>query len=220
MEGHSVGRKRKPFTKVCSSRKLICRRPLVSGLHYDRAPRPVACTPCCMPASARRTPILGLLVLLAACAASASPTEVAADTADAAQADKGLSGVASRIVELTNAARSKAGLSALRANAKLTEAAQLHAEQMARSSRLAHEWSGARYPKPEDRLAAAGYQWSAYAENIAMGQRNPAEAMDSWMHSSAHKANILHKTATEIGVGIARDAGGQPYYVQVFGRPR
>ena len=173
-----------------------------------------------MAVSVRRAPVVWLLVFLAACAASPSPTEVAAQNADAAQAGKGQSGVASSIVELTNAARAKAGLSALRANAKLTEAAQLHADQMARSGRLAHEWSGARYPKPEDRLAAAGYQWSAYAENIAMGQRNAAEAMDSWMHSSGHKANILHKTATEIGVGIARDSSGQPYYVQVFARPR
>jgi len=91
---------------------------------------------------------------------------------------------------------------------------------MARLGRLEHVLSGGRYPRPEDRLAAAGYQWSAYAENIAMGQSTPAAAMDSWMHSSGHRANILKTNVTEIGVGFARDSAGRPYYVQVFGRPQ
>ena len=79
----------------------------------------------------------------------------------------------------------------LRADSRLMQAAQLHADQMARLGRLEHVLSGAQYPRPEDRLAAAGYQWSAYAENIAMGQSSAAAAMDSWMHSSGHRANIL-----------------------------
>lgn len=130
------------------------------------------------------------------------------------------SGVASTIVQLTNAERSNAGLPALRSSSRLMEAAQLHADQMARLGRLEHVLSGAQYPRPEDRLAAAGYQWSSYAENIAMGQRSAAAAMDSWMHSSGHRANILSTSVSEIGVGYARDSAGRPYYVQVFGRPR
>jgi uncharacterized protein YkwD len=100
------------------------------------------------------------------------------------------------------------------------EAAQLHADQMARLGRLEHVLSGGRYPKPEDRLAAADYQWSSYAENIAMGQTSAAGVMDSWMRSSGHRANILSPNNTEIGIGFARDSRGRPYYVQVFGRPR
>ena len=100
------------------------------------------------------------------------------------------------------------------------QAAQLHADQMARAGRLEHVLSGGQYPRPEDRLAAAGYQWSAYAENIAMGQSTPAAVMDSWMRSSGHRANILSTSVTEIGIGFARDSAGRPYWVQVFGRPR
>jgi uncharacterized protein YkwD len=132
----------------------------------------------------------------------------------------GSSTIVSTIVQMTNAERSNAGLPALRASSRLNEAAQLHADQMARLNRLAHDIPGAQYPRPEDRLAAAGYQWSAYAENIAMGQSTAAAAMDSWMRSSGHRANILSTNVTEIGVGVARDSAGRPYYVQVFGRPR
>jgi uncharacterized protein YkwD len=157
-----------------------------------------------------------LLVLASACATPASPTEVA----EAPAAGGGASAIANTLVQLTNAERSNAGLAALRASSRLMEAAQLHADQMARLGRLEHVLSGAQYPRPEDRLAAAGYQWSSYAENIAMGQTTAAAAMDSWMRSSGHRANILSTSNTEIGIAFARDSAGRPYYVQVFGRPR
>ena len=164
-----------------------------------------------------RALVFWLLVLASACATPASPTEMP-ETPEAPAG--GVSATASTIVQLTNAERSNAGLPALRISGQLMEAAQLHADQMARLGRLEHVLSGAQYPRPEDRLAAARYQWSAYAENIAMGQSTPAAAMDSWMRSSGHRANILSTSVTEIGIGFARDSAGRPYYVQVFGRPR
>lgn len=169
-----------------------------------------------MSRSFRRAPAVWVLVLASACATPASPTEVA----EAPAAGGGVSAVSSTIVQLTNVERSKAGLFALRASERLMQAAQWHADQMARAGRLEHVLSGGQYPRPEDRLAAAGYQWSAYAENIAMGQSTPAAAMDSWIRSSGHRANILSTSVTEIGIGFARDSAGRPYYVQVFGRPR
>jgi uncharacterized protein YkwD len=156
-----------------------------------------------------------MLLLASACATPASPTEVP-DPPEAG----GTSEVANAIAQQTNAERSNAGVPALRASGRLNQAAQLHADQMARLGRLDHVLSGAQYPRPEDRLAAAGYQWSSYAENIAMGQTSAAAVMDAWMHSSGHRANILSTNVTEIGVGFARDSAGRPYYVQVFGRPR
>ncbi len=120
---------------------------------------------------------------------------------------------------LTNAERSRAGLAAYRQNGQLMQAAQLHADQMASLARMDHVLPGARYPNPADRLAAAGYRWSAYAENVAMGQRSPAEVLGSWMQSSGHRGNILSGTLTEMGAGYATDSAGRAYWVQVFGRP-
>jgi uncharacterized protein YkwD len=39
------------------------------------------------------------------------------------------------------------------------------------------------------------------------------------MNSSGHRANILNSNFTEIGVGVAKDKNGTPYWVQMFINP-
>jgi len=160
----------------------------------------------------RRGALVWLLVLASGCASPASPTEVAAGG--------GANGITGSIVDLTNSERSNAGIGPLRVSAQLMQAAQIQADQMVRLGRMEHELSGAQYPKPADRLAAVGYNWQTYGENIAMGQTSAAAVMDSWMHSSGHRANILNGAFREIGVGYARDSAGRPYYAQVFATSR
>jgi uncharacterized protein YkwD len=127
--------------------------------------------------------------------------------------------VAADVVQLTNVERSHHRRSALRANPRLMRAAQLQADQMAQASHMAHVLPDARYPRTEDRIAAANYRWRMLGENVAFGQANPARVLDSWMHSRGHRTNILNSTFTEMGAGYAVDRTGRPYYVQVFGRP-
>ena len=122
-----------------------------------------------MSRSFRRGSVVWLLVLASACATPASPTEMP----EAPAAERRSSALATTIVQLTNAERSKRRPPALRAS------------QPADAGRAAPRRSdGASGPPrtrpvrraisaPEDRLAAAGYQWSSYAENIAMGQSRP-----------------------------------------------
>ena len=128
--------------------------------------------------------------------------------------------VAEEVVRYTNDARVRNGLPALRANSRLTEAARIHAEQMAAAERLAHTISGARYPAMQDRLAAVGYAYMQAAENVAWNQRSAQAVVNTWMNSSGHRANILDPGLTEIGAAMARSARGEPYWIQVFGRPR
>jgi uncharacterized protein YkwD len=118
---------------------------------------------------------------------------------------------------LTNAERERAGLPRFTLSPFLMRAAQLHADQMASLGQMAHVLPGARYPDPEDRLAAVGYRWQAYAENVAYGPGSPASAITSWMGSSGHRANILNPGLKELGTAIAHGSDGRPYYVQVFG---
>jgi uncharacterized protein YkwD len=127
--------------------------------------------------------------------------------------------VAAEVIDLTNGQRADRGRVPLRANPRLMRAAQMHAEQMARARRLAHDLPDAAYPHTEDRLSAARYQWEMYGENVAQGQSSAAEAMRGWMRSPGHRHNILHAAFTEVGTGYAVDGAGQPYFVQVFGRP-
>ncbi|MEU8617913.1 sigma-70 family RNA polymerase sigma factor [Streptomyces sp. NPDC048623] len=120
---------------------------------------------------------------------------------------------AQQVIDLTNAERAKAGCGPVTANTLLTRAAQGHSDDMAARNFFDHtNPDGA---DPGDRVTAAGYRWSTYGENIAKGQRTPAEVMDAWMNSPGHRANILNCSFKEIGIGI-HDAGG-PYWTQVFG---
>ncbi len=154
-----------------------------------------------------------LFVLASGCSSPASPTGMEADGAPASAA-------ANEIASLTNAERRQAGLAPLTVSPLLTRAAQLHADQMASTGQMAHVLPGVPYPEPQDRLAAVGYRWQAYAENVAYGQGSPASALAAWMGSSGHRANILNPGLTEIGAALARGSDGRPYYVQVFGNPR
>jgi len=121
------------------------------------------------------------------------------------------------VVELTNAEREKAGLAPLKPNTRLFEAARGHAANMAAQDKLEHELDG---KTPSERITAASYRWSRNGENIAWGPPTPKEVVAGWMDSPAHKANILNEEFTEIGVGVARNAKGERYWVQVFGAPR
>ena len=130
-----------------------------------------------------------------------------------------VSEVATAIVDLTNAQRRQSGLATLTVNARLTQAAQIQADQMVRAGLLAHVLPNATYPRPEDRLDAVSYDWEVFAENLASGQPTPAAAVTDWMRSSGHRDNILNRSITEMGAGYARDSNGRAYWAQVFGRP-
>ncbi|MFE0651992.1 CAP domain-containing protein [Streptomyces sp. NPDC059534] len=129
------------------------------------------------------------------------------------QHDTGQSSAADKVIALVNAERAKAGCGALTANATLNKAAQGHSDDMAARDFFDHtnpDGAG-----PGERVTAAGYPWSTYGENIAMGQSTPEQVMESWMNSPGHRANILNCDFKEIGIGIHTSGG--PYWTQVFG---
>ncbi|MGW0121205.1 CAP domain-containing protein [Streptomyces sp. NPDC003327] len=118
------------------------------------------------------------------------------------------------VVALANAERAKAGCRPLRSEKRLRSAAQGHADDMAARGYYQHDSPEGR--DAGDRIRAAGYRWSTWAENIHRGPRTPARAMEDWMESSGHRANILNCSFDEIGVGVALTANG-PWWVQNFG---
>ena len=65
-------------------------------------------------------------------------------------------------------------------------------------------------------LKSFDFSYSAAGENIAKGQQSPAQVMSSWMNSAGHRQNILSSNYTDIGVGVAKDANGAIYWVQMF----
>lgn len=108
---------------------------------------------------------------------------------------------------LLNKERAKRGLPALVEDRQLEVAAQRHAEDMGRRNFFAH-----RNPdglSPGQRIEAAGFRGRTTGENIywASGghDASPSGAVDGWMHSPGHKANILRRSFTRVGTGIGYD---------------
>ncbi|MFE5793067.1 CAP domain-containing protein [Streptomyces sp. NPDC056503] len=118
------------------------------------------------------------------------------------------------VIALANAERDRAGCGPLRAEARLAKAAQRHADDMAARDYYAHDDPEGR--DGGDRISATGYSWSAWGENIHKGPKTPQRAMDDWMDSPAHRANILNCSFHDIGVGVTLTADG-PWWVQDFG---
>ena len=56
-----------------------------------------------------------------------------------------------------------------------------------------------------------------YGENLARGYNSAASAVDGWMNSPTHRANILDTTLVTVGIAIYEDASGKLYWAQEFG---
>ena len=162
----------------------------------------------------KRTSALFFAVLVSGCSSLSIPVPVSADGGGAS------GNVATDIVRYTNDARAANGAPALASNPRLMEAARIHAEQMASFQRMEHTISGAKYPTMQSRLEAAGYTYWSAAENIAWNVADARRAVDGWMNSPGHRANILDAQLSEMGAAVARSAKGETYWIQVFGRPR
>lgn len=121
------------------------------------------------------------------------------------------------IVKLVNAERSKAGLPALTKNSDLCRVARLKSEDMIARGYFAH--TSPTYGSPFDMMESFGFRFTAAAENIAYGQRTPADVMRAWMNSPGHRSNILSANVSEIGVGVAANPSGVLYWTQMFIRP-
>ena len=130
------------------------------------------------------------------------------------QVSAGQSSMTSQVVNLVNSERAAQGLTALQKDSRLAALAQQKAEDMAKNQYFSH--TSPTYGSAFDMLKAAGYSYKTAGENIAMGQKSAASVMDGWMHSSGHRANILHTSYEKIGVGYAVSADGMPYWVQIF----
>ncbi|WP_318211503.1 CAP domain-containing protein [Streptomyces sp. SJL17-1] len=121
------------------------------------------------------------------------------------------------VVALANAEREKAGCGPLRSESHLRTAAQGHADDM--SARGYYEHADPEGRDAGDRMTGVGYTWSTWGENIHRGPKTPARAMEDWMDSPGHRANILNCSFKDIGVGVTLTANG-PWWVQNFGARR
>lgn len=120
------------------------------------------------------------------------------------------------ILDRTKAERKRAGLPAYQVDPTLMKLARDHSATMARLDQLGHDLEGKSFDK---RIKESGYRFTGAGENVAQGQRTAEQALESWMKSPGHKANILNERFTRIGIGFAASKTGSPYYTLVFATP-
>ncbi|UPK41853.1 serine protease [Paenibacillus pabuli] len=106
---------------------------------------------------------------------------------------------AAQVVKLVNAERAKAGLGALASDALLDKVAVAKVKDMSNNNYFDHQ--SPTYGSPFDMMKQFGVTYSYAGENIAKGQKTPQEVVTAWMNSEGHRANILSKNFTKIGVG-------------------
>jgi uncharacterized protein YkwD len=102
-----------------------------------------------------------------------------------------------QVVSKTNEARASNGAPVLVVDCGLMSSARRHARRMAREMSLRHS---------ADRVA----------ENVATGQPTAAEAVEVWLASPGHRANILNRGYRRIGVAGFIGPDGRAYWVQQF----
>jgi uncharacterized protein YkwD len=110
------------------------------------------------------------------------------------------------LLAATNQARATNGLGALTLNAKLNSGAQAKAQDMIAKNYWAHNAPDG--TQPWKFFTAYGYQYQKAGENLAYGFDGSNQAVNGWMNSAGHRANILG-AYKDIGFGIASGAGYQ-----------
>src|SRR5436190_20743998 len=106
-----------------------------------------------------------------------------------------------------NGYRRANGLKPLNANATLTSLAKAHATDMARRQSMDH----ANFFEVRAKRGAAG-------ENVTYGCPDMGCAVQMWINSSPHRANMLRPDFSRYGLGSAVSASGQRYWALVLGR--
>ncbi|MDQ7912560.1 CAP domain-containing protein [Pseudomonas sp. 102515] len=108
----------------------------------------------------------------------------------------------------------------LRWNPALANAALAHSQDMAGRDYFSHTAPGG--GTVAERVARQGYGWTRIGENIAAGAGSVTQAMQGWLASPGHCANLMNPEFTEMGAAYALNPRSTHslYWTQVFGRPR
>lgn len=120
------------------------------------------------------------------------------------------------ILKLDNEKRASVGKGALVLDEALTKAASARAKELV--TKFSHTRpNGQNYSSI---LSSFGVTSTVTSEIIAWGYKTPAEAVNGWMNSAVHKANILdsnNRGFTKVGIGYYNN-NGTKYWVQIFAK--
>lgn len=120
----------------------------------------------------------------------------------------------------TNIDRALNGANPLIQNDLLDKAAQMKANDMAARGYFAHVSPDGKTPWYW--LVEAGYKYRYAGENLAVNFFESSDVAEAWMNSPTHRANIIKKEYTEIGIGVASgvyEGRNTIFVAQFFGTP-
>ena len=176
---------------------------------------------CCYSVLGQETKSQPVARLIARFTPGAKTATTGASTATAANTSPSLAeatAIERKAFEQTNAMRVKNGLPALEWDADVCRMARSHSESMSRLNYFSHVTpDGLRL---RDRARAAGIlTYTVLGENIAynQGYQDPgAFAVESWMASDKHRANILSTEFRAMAIGAFVAPDGSVFLTQTF----
>ena len=117
------------------------------------------------------------------------------------------------VFDLINAKRVANGLSALKIDDELQNVARIKAQDMVDNNYFSH--TSPTYGSPFDMIKKFGISYKTAGENIA-GNSSNSGAVNAWMNSEGHKANILNSSFNYTGIGVISSPKYGKIYVQMF----
>jgi uncharacterized protein YkwD len=134
--------------------------------------------------------------------------------ADALPSESTTDGYIRATLCLVNGERLANGRRRLRSNAQLTAAASAYAEEMVATGVVAHRSAtGESIVHRVGRQAGGLDRWMVLGENLGWGSlalATPRALVEGWMQSRSHRANVLSRRFTHLGVGVVFAAPGDP----------
>jgi len=122
------------------------------------------------------------------------------------------------LIQLLNQEREKLGLSPLKENPKLSQAAFLKAQDILSKDYFSHQSPEGKSPWYWFKLVNYRFQYAG--ENLAIGFLDSEEVYYAWKNSPSHRANIFNPHYQETGIAILKGEfqGNETYViVQLFG---
>lgn len=117
------------------------------------------------------------------------------------------------VFDLINTQRINNGLQALKVDEEVQRVARIKAQDMSDNGYFSHE--SPTYGSPFNMLQSFKISYKTAGENIA-GNSSNSGAVNAWMNSSGHRANILNSSYNYTGIGVVSSSRYGKIYVQMF----
>jgi uncharacterized protein YkwD len=131
-------------------------------------------------------------------------------------AKAGASALESEVLADVNRVRAQHGLGPVRVSSRLAAAAAQHSRDMARRGYFSHDSAdgSAFWKRLERYYGSTSYRFWSVGENLLWSSPDvdAAGAIDMWMKSPPHRANLLNGRWREIGISAVHVAGAPGAY--------